>query len=363
MKRVGVFGATGQTGRLICQLLLEREDVEILACARTTEKLAKLQASLDSSGSRLSTQAIDLHDDAIVDGVVDEVDLIVGATSQWQDGLILAARAASSSTDYCGIYLSNADKWAQLRALHDTCLDRGVTVVDDCGTHPGLPAVMIRRIHVRTPLRSAWVGGKFDLQWDTLGLAEETVTDFVAEIETADPTVFIDGVWKRGYSLGRQFDFGAGRGPETCTPMLMEEIRELVETESIDSTGFYIAGFGPFIDYFIIPLSILLSKVNRRISRNLLWWGLRGYASRAGSAVVQLDGERADGAGPVKMTVSHDDPYFLTAVPVVATIQQVLTDPKPGVWTQAAFVEPDGFFESLQGMGLRVDTQTGTDAT
>ena len=361
MKRIGVFGATGQAGRLICQLLLEMEDVEVLACARTPDKLAQLQASLDSAGTKLTTQAVDIHNSAGVGNVLDKVDLIVGATSQWQDGPVLAARAAESSTHYCGIYLSNSDKWKRLRKLHDLCIERGITIIDDCGTHPGLPAVMIRWMNKRTPLRGAWVGGKLDLEWDSLGLTDETVADFVSEIETTDPSVYAERTWKRGYRFTRQFDFGIGQGPKTCAPMLMEEMREVVETETLDSTGFYIAGFGPFFDNAIIPFSILLSKINRRMSRNLLWWGLRRFASRPGYAVVQLDGERADNAGFVKMTVSHDDPYFLTAVPVVATIQQVLTDPKPGTWTQATFVEPNTFFARLQSMGLRVRSENGLD--
>ena len=357
MKRIAVFGATGHAGRLICKLLLGLEDFEVVACSRTREKLAKLQASLGPSSSRLSAETVDLHRVADLDRVLGQVDLVTGATSQWQDAPALAARAAESSTHFCGIYLSNHQKWQQLRELHDTCVERGVMVIDDCGTHPGLPAVMIRWMNERTPLRAAWVGGKFDLEWNALRPSEETVSDFVSEIEMADPSVFTDGHWKRGYSLMREFDFGKGRGPVACTPMLMEEIREVVETGSLDSVGFYIAGFGPLMDYVLIPLSMALTKVHRRMSRNLLWWGLRRHASRPPFAVVQLDGERADGSGPVKMRVSHDDPYYATAVPVVATILQALENPKPGVWTQAAFVEPGPFFDSVQEMGLQVTTQ------
>ncbi|MEM1024442.1 MAG: saccharopine dehydrogenase NADP-binding domain-containing protein [Myxococcota bacterium] len=355
MKRIAVFGATGHAGRLICQLLLESEAFEILACSRTPEKLVKLQTLLDPSGSRLSTRAADLHRAADVDHVLGRVDMVVGATSQWQDAPALAARAAESSTHFCGIYLSNQEKWQGLRELHETCVERGVMVIDDCGTHPGLPGVMMRRMNECTPLRAAWVGAKFDLEWDALSLSDQTISDFMSEIEMADPSVFTEGHWERGYSLTRQFDFG--RGPVACTPMLMEEIREVVKTESLDSAGFYIGGFGPFVDYVVIPASIALSKINRRMSRTLLWWGLRRHASRTGVAVVQLEGERADGGGSVKMTVSHPDPYFATAVPVVATIRQALETPKPGVWTQAAFVAPGPFFDRIREMGLQVSSR------
>ena len=357
MRRVAVFGATGQAGRLICRLLLEEEDFEVLACARTVEKLEQLEVSLGDTGARLTTRSVDLHRTADVDKILDEVDLIVGATSQWQDSMALAARAVASSTHYCGIYLSNSEKWNQLRELNSICLDRGVMIVDDCGTHPGLPAAMIRWMALRTPLHSAWVGGKFDLEWNRLGLAAETVTDFASEIESTDPSIFVEGHWKRGYRHTRQFEFPGKRGHETCTPMLIEEIRELAQTGTLASTGFFIAGFGPFIDYAIIPLSMLLTKINRQASRNLLWWGLQRYASRPRSAVIQLEAEVEGNSRSVRMVVSHDDPYFITAAPVVATIRQMLAAPKPGVWTQGAFVAPEAFFENLQLMGIHVDTK------
>ena len=149
MKKIAVFGATGQTGRLICQLLLDQDqDIQILACARTLEKLEKLQASLDSSGTRLTTHSIDLHNTAAVDSILGQVDLAVGATSQWQDGPALAARALEASIHYCGINLSNAEKWEQLRNMHDNSVERGISIVDDCGTHPGLPGAMIRWVNL-----------------------------------------------------------------------------------------------------------------------------------------------------------------------------------------------------------------------
>lgn len=357
MKRIAVFGATGHAGRLICELLLRVDEFEVVACSRTPDKLARLQATLGPSSPRLETRTVDLRSGVGLEQVLGQVDLVVGATSQWQDAPALAARAARSSAHYCGIYLSNHQKWQQLRALHETCVERDVMVIDDCGTHPGLPGVMIRWVNERTPLRAAWVGGKFDLQWDALRPSEETVSDFVSEIEMADPSTFTDGHWKRGYSLIREFDFGQGRDQVACTPMLMEEIREVAETGSLDTVGFYIAGFGPLMDYVLIPLSTALAKAHRGLSRNLLWWGLRRHASRPPFAVVRLDGERADGSGPVKMRVSHDDPYYATAVPLVATVVQALENPKPGVWTQASFVEPGPFFDTLKEMGLQVTAQ------
>ena len=357
MQRIAVFGATGQTGRLISRLLLESEDLAVTACSRTPEKLARLEASLTSAGSRLTTKVVDLDRDADVNAAADEADLIVGATSRWQDGPTLATRAVESSTHYCGIYLSNPAKWTRLRQLTSRSVDGDVMVVDDCGTHPGLPAAMVRWVAQRVPLHSAWVGARFDLEWNRLELARETIADFGTEIESTDPAVFEDGRWKRGYRHTRRFDFDDGHGPQTCTPMLLEEMRELAEAGRVTSTGFFIAGFGPILDYGVLPLSMALSKIYREAARGLLWWGLRHFASRPETAVVQLEAEREGNGDPVRLRVSHPDPYYLTAAPVVSTIHQMLREPRAGVWTQGSFVEPEPFFESLRGMGVSVDVR------
>jgi hypothetical protein len=139
--------------------------------------------------------------------------------------------------------------------------------------------------------------------------------------------------------------------------MLMEEIRELAQSGVLPSTGFFIAGFSSFFDYVIIPVSMLLAKINRTASGKLLIWGLKRFASRPRYAELQLETEVEDSDKPVRMVVSHDDPYFITAVPVVETIRQMLNSPKPGVWTQGMFVEPEAFFDNLQQAGIGVDIQ------
>ena len=54
---------------------------------------------------------------------------------------------------------------------------------------------------------------------------------------------------------------------------------------------------------------------------------------------------------------------MMTAVPTVATIRQMLSTPKPGVWTQAAFVEPVRFFEQIREMGIDIEMQFPTSRT
>ncbi len=353
--KICVLGATGQAGRHITRLLLADPTIQVTACARTAEKLDALKTALAEAPGTLHTAVVDVQDDDAIASVVSSADLVVAATSQWSDGPRLASVAVRHGVSYVGIYLSEPAKWEALRALHDECLTRGVMVVDDGGTHPGLPAVMVRWLAEEADLRTAWVGAKFGLEWDTLDLAPETVDDFVAEMESADPTFLRDGAWVRGYRHARSFDFNDGQEPASCIPMYLEEIGELGQSGLVPSTGFFIAGFGPLIDYGVMPVSMGLAKLNRRWATGLMWWGLRRLGSMPEHAALVLEAERAHDGAPLRLRVAHPDPYYLTAAPVVAAIQQMRKNPRPGVWTQAGFVDPAPFFETLETLDVTVE--------
>jgi hypothetical protein len=353
--RVAVIGATGNAGRHITRLLLEDPSTEVNACARSEARLLELEAVLVPTRGTLRTTVADVRCESDVHDIVSSADIVVGATSQSNHGPGLASLAVGCGASYYGVYLSDKEKWQRLRRLRDACLERGVMVVDDGGCHPGLPAAMVRFAAERGRLKEAWVGAKFGLRWDELVVARETIDDFLSEIEATEPAQFADRAWVRGYRHTREFDFGLGRGAESCMPMCIEEIRELVSSGTLESTGFFMAGFGPAVDYGVIPLSMGLAKVNRRWAAALLWWGLRRYASTTEVGVLVLDAQRASGGGSIRIRVSHPDPYVLTAAPAVATIRQMALDPRPGVWTQASFVEPADFFERIREMGIRVE--------
>lgn len=351
--KITILGATGQAGRHITRLLLDDESTEVTACARTATKLDSLEASLTNCRGLLRTAAVDVESESEVESVVASADLVVAATSRWSDGPRIASIAIGCGASYFGIYLSNGEKWRMLRRLRDECVGRGLMVVDDGGAHPGLPAAMIRLAAKHGGLHSAWVGAKFGLPWDELELAPETVSDFVEELETMDPSILEQGEWVRGYRHARKFDFGDG-GLETCVPMCLEEIRELGNSGAVPSAGFFIAGFGALVDYGVFPLSMGLTKVSRRLAADLMLWGLRRWASARSGAVLVLEAERGANSPVVRLRVAHADPYLLTAIPAVAAIRQMLQEPRPGVWTQAAFVNPEPFFQHLQEMGVEV---------
>ena len=93
-----------------------------------------------------------------------------------------------------------------------------------------------------------------------------------------------------------------------------------------------------------------------RLTCRRIWWGLRRFEASSDFGLLMLQGTTDDGRS-VGLRVFHPDPYSLTAIPVVATARQMLSAPRPGVWTQASFVEPRPFFENLEKMGLKVELE------
>jgi hypothetical protein len=354
---VTVLGATGEAGRQIAGLLLD-EGIDVVACARDQARLRAWDARRREVGAPActATMVVDVErDQAALARVIEESDVVVGATSRAEHAPVIAELAARAGRSYLGLYLSSRHKWARLRALHDLCLTTGASVVDDAGAHPGIPGALVRLAAARGPLAEAWVGARFSTRWSELTLARDTMEDFLGELRGIDARAFVDGRWVEGFRHTRRFEFGDGVGPATCIPMCLEEIRELPGSiEGLRGTGFFIAGFGPAVDYLVLPASAALGRIAPRLAARVLWWGLKAFEREREYAILVLDGLSGAGA-PVHCRVSHQNPYTLTAAPAVATLLQMLDAPRAGVWTQAARVEPVRFFEDLERLGVRVE--------
>ena len=73
-------------------------------------------------------------------------------------------------------------------------------------------------------------------------------------------------------------------------------------------------------------------------------------------------GRRAGAAATATLTVSGDDGYFMTAVPVVACLRRVLdgSSRRPGLWLQAHVVAPETYVADLADLGLEIDRRVSS---
>jgi len=131
---------------------------------------------------------------------------------------------------------------------------------------------------------------------------------------------------------------------------------------SLKETGFYMAGFNPVTDYFVIPLLIISMKffhpAKLKILNNLFIRSLKKFTKPPFKIILQLEAEGTKDKKTVKkkLTISHEDGYFLTAAPVSACLLQYLSGEikKPGLHFQSLIVNPGKFINDLKRFGCEI---------
>jgi saccharopine dehydrogenase (NAD+, L-lysine-forming) len=359
--RIAILGGYGSAGARIAELLADRGLRELILVGRDADRARQAAGALaETATCPVTGVSADASDPDELRSVLQGVDLLLVASSTIDHTPAIAQACADGGADYLDINLSSPEKW---RALERAArLAPGRCFITDGGLHPGLPGVMIRPAGLGSPgLSVAWTAGAFGIDWAGLRLSPETVAEFARELQTMDTSVLVEGTWKKGVRRARRFDFGPPFGLRSCVPMGLREVRDAAaEIPGLRNAGFFVAGFGPAVDYVIMPVSFgalwIAPRASARVGR-FFHWGLRRFSRPGLGATLVLEGRTA--AHDVRMNLSHDDAYHFTAVAVVACLLQYLDGRrKPGLWTQAGFVDPTRFLRDLDELGVHVQVQT-----
>lgn len=369
-KRFFILGGYGNTGRLIAELLLQETGARVVLGGRSRARGEALAAALNErhGGRRATAVAVDAADPERLRHAFAGVDLVVAASSTTAHAGPVARAALDAGADYLDTQLSRPDKRVALQALRP-CIERaGRCFITDGGFHPGVPAALV---HYAAPhfdrLETGIVSSLIRVDWKARDFSEATALEMIEEVGAYNPVLFRDGAWRRvSMNTYAAFDF-PGFGRRYCAPMRLEEMQALpAHFPSLRETGFYVAGFNPFVDYVAMPLGYLAARVGtaevmRRAAR-LFLWGLKRFSRPPYRTILQLtaSGRRAGRAATLRLTLSHEDAYFVTAVPVVACLLQYLdgTIGAPGLYDQANIVAPRRFLHDVERLGITVQQHT-----
>jgi saccharopine dehydrogenase (NAD+, L-lysine-forming) len=252
--------------------------------------------------------------------------------------------------------------------MSEAIQEAGCCFITDGGFHPGLPALMVRFIaQYFDHLVSAKVGSVIKQDWESLEVEDATVFELVELMNDYEMSVFKQGKWQKvsffSMSDMLRMDFEGEFGKQYCAPMMLAEMRALpVIFPSLMETGFYVGGFNWFVDWIIMPLAIVILKLwpHAAIKTIGKWmhWGLKAFSRPPYGTLLKVEavGKKGNLIKTSQATISHQDGYLLTAIPVAACLLQYLDGSidKPGLWMQAHIVEPNRFMSDMQHMGINV---------
>jgi len=360
---VVILGGYGNAGWALARLLAEHTDAVITLLGRDGSKADEAARALaHETGRDVRSGQADAARPETLTSFLEAADVVVMASSTAAHVPGVAEAALATQTDYLDALLSSEEKWDALRRLEPNIKAQGRCFITDGGLHPGVPGALVRYAAQRLrDLEHAVVGGAFRLDWSRRAFSHETKAEFVAELKAFDPSVFVDGKWVRSLWRTRPFDFGPPFGRTSCAPMNLEEMRRLPEAiPTLRETGFYVAGFGPVIDYVVMPLCFAwLALAPRHTERvgAFFAWALNRFGGTENGAVLVLDAHGQTAAGPARLhlRLAHEDAYVFTAAPVVACLLHYADAPTPGLWPQAHFVDPVRFLDDLRTMGVTVE--------
>jgi len=376
MSRIVILGGYGYAGRRLAPRLLERTGAEIVLAGRHLDKAQAYAGELNATfgrggpdqegsedaGPRVSAVRADATSAQDLRLALAGADLLVVASpvTQSPDTVIRAALAAG--VDYVDIQF-NAQKLALLRSLAPEIERSGRCFITEAGFHPGLPAAMVRAAAAQLDrLDAAIVGGYLNIGRQTP--YSEAVDELMEVFLDYQAQVFKDGSWTQpGSWTTRRIDFGREIGERRCFSMFFEELRDLPGMiPALRETGFYMSETHWLVDWVITPIVLAGLKIAPRRGLRplgkLMWWGMQNLPKPPHLALLKVEASGEKDGRPARfgMAVSHEDGYELTAIPVVACLEQVLDGSarRPGLWMMGHLVDPLRLFRDMEEMGARV---------
>lgn len=363
-----VIGGYGTTGKLIVSFLLQETDVGLIVAGRSLDRAREFADELNSrfAGERVVAREVDASKGDQLSKAFRDAGMVLMASGTSAHTDMIARAAIDSRIDYFDIQYS-ASKISRLKSIRAEIEKRGLCFITDGGFHPGLPGVLARWGASRfDTIQKAVVTSLIRLDWKRYEVGLGTAKEFISLLGDYDSSAFVDGKWKKASlfsSVGYvREDFGKPFHKQYCAPMFLEEMRYVAEQyPSMTDTGFYVGGFNWFVDYIVFPPAFIAMRLKPDLGAGLfarlMLFGVKKFSGPPYMTVLKLKAAGVKGGvkRELNASLSHEDGYVLTALPVTAALRQYLdgTARKPGLFTQAEIVDPASMFDDLVRMGVK----------
>lgn len=366
-----IIGGYGNTGSFIAELLLKHTDSKIILAGRSLSKAEKTSQLLNTKffDERVKAVRIDINAAETLPEKFSEADMVINAANNNSNFSDVANSILQAGKDYFGIQISSEKKYKTLTEISDLAEDKNLFFITDGGMTPGIPAALIRySSRYFDKLESANVAGMIKLNWNDIEFSQSKKDEIVEEILSYKQLAYHNNNWiKPKPKYYKRFDFDNETRNVVAAPFMLEELRNLPgEFPFLHETGFYIAGYNPYVNYFMIPAAKKLLRYSPSFTKNAfgnsIVWGLKKLTRPPFISTILLSavGRKDNLTKEVRIKISHHNGYWLTAASVTAVLFQYLRNnfTKPGLHFQGHLVNPLAFLKDLEQLGASVSIYT-----
>ena len=235
----------------------------------------------------------------------------------------------------------------------------GRVVLGDAGINPGCASMLARyagqaldRVHAVT-IRA---------RYSDPAIPEGGVHDIIAH--GARPALlFSRGRWRERTPFDtRTLDFGPRFGRRVAVPVSLPELTSLPQELRAQHLILYQAGFDPASNAVLLLSRALRAGRHPSLLRGAVHafrWSNARFARPPFGLALQMRAIGDEGGRRVALEVSltHEDLYRATAIPVVAALHGLRAGGLrgPGAWFMGHAVEPDTFLDEMAGLGMGVE--------
>lgn len=171
--KIVALGGSGAMGQVAIRTLLAEFTPDELVIADINVQVAEeFAASLETTATRVKTQALDVTDGEALRHVLSDADLVMNSTGPFfRFGVPILQAAIDTQTNYIDI-CDDAEPTVEMLTLDEKAKRAGITAVIGAGASPGfmnlLAAEIVKELDEVTDVISAWSFDSEQQDWDML---------------------------------------------------------------------------------------------------------------------------------------------------------------------------------------------------
>ena len=354
-----ILGGYGKAGRHVAELVLESGTAtQVVIAGRNHGKAQAVAQHLNQrhGKGRARAATADIEDTASLRRTFAEGRVVVVCVPYSGQAANVIGAAVDAGVDYVDL---NGDdgKYRILRELDADLRRAGRVFISEAGIIPGCPAALaiaagqelgnVDSVVINSLMRDPWIppGGLYDL---------------VSHLART-PRVFRNGRWRKSSVFSaRRLAFGAPYQPALGIPVELAELEGVPERLGLRDLALYQAGLNPALDTLAViwkMLGLSRSAAGVRLGVKTFAWANRFFTRPPLGGAIRVEARGHEGG--IRIDASHPDLYTATAIPVVATVQQILAGEivETGARFMGHAVDAGRFLEQLRALGMAIEVE------